>query len=70
MRIPLALIGPRFGFSVVDADDSRFAGRAVTLRGDADPAAAIPGLLVYSPANLIDSLDSYRESGKRSSHMP
>jgi two-component system sensor histidine kinase ChvG len=63
MRIPLALVGARFGFAVVDADASGYAGAAGTLR---DPdGSALPGLLVYAPNELRLSLAAYRESGKR-----
>jgi hypothetical protein len=55
--------GARFGFAVVDADASGYAGAAGTLR-DAD-GSALPGLLVYAPNELRLSLAAYRESGKR-----
>jgi dedicated sortase system histidine kinase len=65
MRIPLALVGARFGFSVADADDVGYTGTAGTL-ADADASApAPPGLLVYAPADLRPSLAAYRETGKR-----
>jgi dedicated sortase system histidine kinase len=65
MRIPLALVGARFGFGVVDADDAGPTGAAGTLTGVDAASPSLPGLLVYAPAELRSSLSAYRESGKR-----
>jgi dedicated sortase system histidine kinase len=63
IRIPLALVGARFGFSVVDADDAGYTGSAGTMNDAAVPSPL--GLLVYAPIDLRPSLAAYRESGKR-----
>jgi dedicated sortase system histidine kinase len=64
LRLPLSLLGARFGFSVLDADDGGDVASAGTLRdpGTASPAA---GLLVYAPETLAPSLEAYRQAGKR-----
>jgi two-component system, OmpR family, sensor histidine kinase ChvG len=65
LRMPLGLVGARFGFSVVDADDAGYVGTAGTLRDDDAPTLGIPGLFVYPPNQLRTSLVAYRQSGKR-----
>jgi dedicated sortase system histidine kinase len=65
MRIPLGLVGARFGFRVIDADGANDVATAGTLRGYDAFGPGTPGLLTYPTPALAEALRAFVQPGKR-----